>query len=339
MPKGDLWPLSKWLPDYAEIHGTPGPDTLFGGLARVGSHIYGGDGVDIVFAGIGDDTVWGGNEKDLLHGEDGVDTLYGEAGWDELFGEGGNDFLYGGAGCDRLDGGVGADEMAGGTDSDLYFVDDHLDQVIENVGEGNNDEVISFLDTYTLGANVEHLYLQGLAEEGHGNAFNNRVFGNELANLISGEGGRDELKGFDGEDRIFGGADNDTITGGMGRDELTGDGGADTFAWVNPFETGTHFSGTALATLDVDVVTDFNPMEGDKLDLTGVARWLGVQHLTFVDDQPFTAPGQVAFWHDFEAPQDNYIHLNIDSDRQTDAIIQVHTPWAISPADASWFDL
>ena len=41
-------PLDIWrrLPDYVEINGTPDGETLYGGLARIGSRIHAGDGWD-----------------------------------------------------------------------------------------------------------------------------------------------------------------------------------------------------------------------------------------------------------------------------------------------------
>lgn len=50
--------------------------------------------------------------------------------------------------------------MVGGTGDDRYYVDDANDVVTEASGEGA-DEVMSDLAAYTLGPNVETLYLQG----------------------------------------------------------------------------------------------------------------------------------------------------------------------------------
>ena len=99
---GDRPPLP--LPDFAEVNGGSGPDVLFGGLARIGSHIHAGGDNDIVYAGSGNDTVWGQGGSDWLFGQGGNDTIFGDDGSDV-----GNDFIAGGAGVDQLFGGLGED--------------------------------------------------------------------------------------------------------------------------------------------------------------------------------------------------------------------------------------
>lgn len=76
---------------------------------------------------------------------------------------------------------------------------------------------------------------------------------------IKGTGKNDVLVGSSGADTIDGGAGNDTIRGGAGTDYLTGGRGADTFI--------------VGANSAYDVITDFNPDEGDTivLDLGGSA--------------------------------------------------------------------
>jgi len=70
---------------------------------------------------------------------------------------------------------------------------------------------------------------------------------------INGTGKADLLIGTDGADTINGGGGNDTIIGGAGTDVLTGGHGADTFV-LN-------------ANSQYDIITDFNPAEGDKIVL------------------------------------------------------------------------
>ena len=125
--------------------------------------------------------------------------LDGGGGNDALAGNGGNDSLIGGAGNDSLNGGAGADAMAGGIGNDTYTLDNALDTVTENVGEGT-DTLVSSID-YTLGANVENLSLTGAARVG---------IGNGLANAIRGTSGDDTLDGGGGADKLYGGAGNDT---------------------------------------------------------------------------------------------------------------------------------
>ena len=77
---------------------------------------------------------------------------------------------------------------------------------------------------------------------------------------IKGTGKSETLMGSSGADTIDGGAGNDIIRGGAGTDYLTGGRGADTFI------VGDHAG--------YDIITDFNPVEGDRivLDMGGSAN-------------------------------------------------------------------
>ena len=89
--------------------------------------------------------------------------------------------------------------MLGGLGNDAYFVDNASDQVIENVGEGN-DTVFSTAH-FRLSANVDNLILVGGADL--------QGYGNSLVNLLYGGSGNDILDGAGGADAMFGGAGND----------------------------------------------------------------------------------------------------------------------------------
>ena len=193
---------------FPVIHGTAENDT-----------IYGYEGNDIIFAHAGDDLVFGGSDNDSLYGGDGNDSLYGEVG---------NDTLSGGKGIDTLVGGVG---------DDIYYVDTvesvntgnifspptyTYDKVVEKLGEGI-DTVKSYVDGYTLTANVENLELIGSAAiAGYGNELDNKITGNALDNMLSGGKGNDTLSGMSGNDMLvgYGGGTNeqDTLIGGSGQD-------------------------------------------------------------------------------------------------------------------------
>jgi len=149
-----------------------------------------------------------GNELDNAITGNGLDNV--------LSGGAGNDMLFGNAGDDSLDGGVGADQMAGGTGNDSYFVDGVADVVVEQAGEGI-DTVTSAI-SYTLGANVENLFLTGGATAGTGNGLDNVITGNELANTLSGGAGNDTLYGLGGNDVLDGGTGADKMYGGAGND-------------------------------------------------------------------------------------------------------------------------
>jgi Ca2+-binding RTX toxin-like protein len=72
--------------------------------------------------------------------------------------------------------------------------------------------------------------------------------------VISGNIQADILVGGDGDDILIGGAGNDELLGGAGNDIMSGGSGSDTFTWQAD-ESGT------------DIITDFNPVEGDALNI------------------------------------------------------------------------
>ena len=126
-------------------------------------------------------------------------------------------WLVGGAGNDTLQGKGGADTLEGGLGDDVYYVDNIGDVVTELAGEGT-DKVNSTV-SYTLTANVEQLYLTGIASlSGTGNGQNNIIYGNSGNNLLSGGAGNDSLNGGAGNDTLDGGQGNDTLVGGLGND-------------------------------------------------------------------------------------------------------------------------
>lgn len=153
----------------------------------------------------------GTDARDTLDGTDSEDTLNGLGGDDILNGFGGNDTLNGGDGDDLLDGGTGSDLLQGGNGSDIYYVDNLGDQIVENSDADNSseDRVYSSL-TWTLGVNIEELYLTGNdAINGTGNALDNVIVGNDANNVLSGGDGNDRLTGDSGSDTLNGGAGND----------------------------------------------------------------------------------------------------------------------------------
>lgn len=107
--------------------------------------------------------------------------------------------LVGNSGNNILDGKAGADTMTGGLGNDSYYVDNARDVVIEKAGEGN-DRVFSTL-SWTLGSNLEELYLTGTANiNATGNSLDNLLQGNDGSNILDGRGGGDKMVGGRGDD-------------------------------------------------------------------------------------------------------------------------------------------
>jgi Ca2+-binding RTX toxin-like protein len=258
--------------------------------------------------------------------------LHGGNHDDMLFGEGGNDTLYGDAGRDFLDGGSGGDVMYGGTEGDTYVVDNSGDQVVENFDEGF-DDVYSYLASYTLPENVDNMYLRDKAITGNGNELANIIYGNGEANFIHGWGQNDRLFGAGGNDWISGDDGNDLIVGGAGRDELSGGTGRDYFKWYYTSESGVYVN-------SMDKLYDFNPLEGDKIDLQDIdanttASGPHNESFKFIDSKPFDAPGQIRFDLDTSTGE-LYIWLNTDNDYKS-AEMGIIVPFTGFLPDADWF--
>jgi trimeric autotransporter adhesin len=213
------------LTGTADINGTGN------GLDNI---IDGNTGANVLNGGAGNDTISADAGNDIVFGGDGDDTLNGEAGDDQLNGDAGNDVL---------NGGVGVDVMRGGVGDDTYIVDNALDAVIENAGEGVDTVQASI--AYTLAANVENLTLTGTA--------NINGAGNALDNVITGNGGNNILSGLDGNDTLVGNAGNDTLDGGTGADNMQGGAGNDTYVVDNAGDVVTEASGAGTDTVQASV--------------------------------------------------------------------------------------
>jgi Ca2+-binding RTX toxin-like protein len=132
--------------------------------------------------------------------------------------------------------------MAGGMGSDVYYVYNVGERIIEAAGEGTGTDTVLASVGYTMGAGqaVEMLRADagttGLTLGGNG--FNN--------NIASG-GGNDRVTGGDGSDKLAGGVGGDTLSGGAGTDKLTGDIGNDIFLFDSEF----------IGVTNVDTIADF----------------------------------------------------------------------------------
>lgn len=228
------------------IIGTPDSDVLVGT-----------DGRDYITALAGDDVLIGGKGADYQDGGDGVDSLSyvdstaavtinlatgtasgGDATGDAFInieraiGSKYDDFLIGNSQDNLLDGGLGNDTMSGGLGDDIYDVNSPEDIVIENANQGT--DYVSSSINYTLGDNLEYLYITGGATIGTGNSLNNVIYGNDLDNTLSGLDGNDYLYGIGGNDILDGGAGNDALDGGIGNDTMSGGLGNDSYDVDSP---------------------------------------------------------------------------------------------------------
>ena len=206
------------------LNGGAGADSMLGGLGNDTFTVENVADVVMEFAIEGYDTVnsfisytlTANVERLSLEGIDNLDGIGNELD-NVLNGNNANNHLVGGAGDDTLQGKGGTDLLEGGHGNDLYYVDNVGDTVLELANEGV-DKVSSNID-YTLSANVERLFLTGIAGlTGIGNSLNNVIYGNEGNNKLSGDAGNDSLNGGLGNDAVKGGVGDDTLVGGLGND-------------------------------------------------------------------------------------------------------------------------
>ncbi|MBC6442787.1 MAG: hypothetical protein GDA53_06640 [Rhodobacteraceae bacterium] len=178
---------------------------------------------------------------------------FGFAGDDTIIGTNLDDWLQGGLGNDKITGGAGADHIHGGPGIDTADYSGASASVTVSLkgfqygtalGDAKGDELIS----------IENLI---------GSAHDDHLVGDNGANKIEGRAGDDYIDGAKGNDVLLGGAGNDRLISGQGDDRMTGGSGADTFAF------GSHL----LTPGGHDIITDFNPDEGDKLNYIYGNSW------------------------------------------------------------------
>jgi Ca2+-binding RTX toxin-like protein len=188
------------------------------------------------------------------YGSNQVNTLYGNIGNNNL-----------------LNGAAGADTMYGGLGNDTYFVDNAMDAVVENLGEGT-DAVFASVN-YTLTANVEALVLNGPGNlTGTGNALANSLFGNAADNALDGGAGVDVLQGNAGNDTFVfntGQGNGDTVVDFAGNGAAAGDslqfvgyGVGATFTNIDATHWEVNYNGGASH----DVITFLNGASVDATD-------------------------------------------------------------------------
>jgi Ca2+-binding RTX toxin-like protein len=189
----------------------------------------------------------------------------------------GDDLLQAGAGFLSVEGGLGADTIVGAASSDTLHGGPGNDSITGGAqfnainGNTGDDTIIgrSPVGDWLLGG-------QGAdsinAEQSTGHNIINGNLGNDV--LRGGSGG-DTLRGGQGDDVVVGGAGADWLFGDLGHNTLTGGGGADTFH--------------ALSGPSVDLVTDFNPAEGDRIvvdpGVVFTAEQVGTDTVVHVGDQ------------------------------------------------------
>ena len=251
----------------------------------------GGAGVDLMVGGAGDDVYFVDDTSDFAfevagEGNDAVfaSAHYGLAadvetlvqqGSADLQGYGSNQVntLYGNIGNNLLNGAAGADTMYGGLGNDTYFVDNAMDAVVENLGEGT-DAVFASVN-YTLTANVEALVLDGPRQPlRHRQCPRQQSVRQHRQQFARRRRGRRRAQGNAGNDTFvfnMGQGNGDTVVDFAGNGAAAGDallfvgyGGGATFTNIDATHWQVNYNGGASH----DVITFMNGAAIDATDFT-----------------------------------------------------------------------
>jgi Ca2+-binding RTX toxin-like protein len=181
------------------LDGLAGADTMIGGKGDDTYLVQ--DPLDMVVEGLGEGTDTIKSSVSYVLSENVENLILTGAAPSNATGNALGNALTGNDGNNVLDGGAGADTMVGGLGDDTYYVDDALDVVTENAGEGV-DQVMSSLAFYQLGANIENGAVVGSLSYSTlwGNTLNNTLVGNEFSNDLNGAAGADTMIGGLGND-------------------------------------------------------------------------------------------------------------------------------------------
>ncbi len=269
------------------VQGGAGDDLIIGGNGAGNDSYAGGDGVDTVRytsatagimvnlsggmakskgadAGIGKDKL---ASIENVIGGDFADVLIGSAGNNELTGGAGNDSVNGGNGDDLIIDGAGSgnDKYVGGGGADTVDYSGALAAITVNLqsGSAGSTSTDAGIGTDKL-AGVENVI---------GGAFDDSLNGSALANLLDG------------------GEGNDTLAGGLGKDTLTGGLGADVFRFGKAVDAGLGQKS--------DVITDFDGLGGDLIDLSAIDAKVGVagnDAFTLLAEAPAVADASGMLW-------------------------------------------
>ena len=106
-------------------------------------------------------------------------------------------------------------------------------------------------------------------ENASGGSGNDVLIGNASNNVLTGNAGNDTLMGRGGNDRLIAGAGDDRVSGGDGLDVISLGAGNDVFV----AEIGSTTARLKTGTMPVDIITDFDALGDDLIDLRGLGSF------------------------------------------------------------------
>ncbi|RJE80903.1 calcium-binding protein [Paracoccus sp. JM45] len=288
--------------------GAAGSDTLTGNSA-----------VNSIFGNNGHDRIFGRGQSDLLDGGNGNDRIEGNLGNDTLFGGNGADTLLGGVGNDSLYLDRGNDLINGGSGEDRLVVTDSTDVRID-LGLSRAQNTLQGMDTIR---NIENIRSGGGDDRLSGNNVANLIDGGAGHDVIFGRQGDDRLEGKAGQDQLNGGFGNDTLIGGTGKDVLQGGAGADVFVFANLDHTGRNYQ-SADQIIDFRSGTDLINLRGIDADHNSN----GNDAFVFTEGGQFQTAeaGQIIirqFANARDGQGETRVLMDVDGDGQMDGIIRL----------------
>ena len=229
------------------------------------------------------DTLTGGAGNDTITGLDGNDLLDGGAGNDSIAGGAGDDVLLGGAGNDRLDGGDGNDTMTGGDGADTFvftFGEREVEGGTSSYSEWRAEHGLAPLaDGVTTQGDFASSYtqwLESLVEE-FALGFDQDLDGDVEVSVDINQNDPDGTPIIEGMTQ----AQLDALF--TDRQDLVVKTGNTThvryFSDDFASEDRVIFSGEGQ-----DVITDFDPTEGDRLEVAGIDGDEGMNFMMRVAD-------------------------------------------------------
>lgn len=308
---------------------------------------YGFESLELT-AGSGNDRLYGFAGDDLIKAGAGDDIIEGGAGNDQLSGGTGNDiFRYNnsGNGMDTLKDAAAGDtlrilntSLAGsvtdgnGSATAYHQVELQYSQTtglttlsIGSDGNPGADVVIQLQGRYDTTAfklsGTDIRFMKGAASSrtdgnntgsAQGTAKDDILTGTSGNDDLTGSSGNDRLDGRGGDDRLDGGQGSDTLSGGNGADTLTGGDGADVFGLGEVLES-------TPGILNRDVITDFNPTQGDRIDLSAIDAVIYQpenQPFSFITGAFSADPGQLRY-------EDGLLQGDVQGDGSVDFEIEL----------------
>ncbi|KQV31147.1 M10 family metallopeptidase C-terminal domain-containing protein [Rhizobium sp. Root1204] len=149
-----------------------------------------------------------------------------------------------------------------------------------------------------------------------------QITGSVRGDTLRGGSGADVISGLAGNDKLLAGEGADQLIGGVGQDTLTGGIGADRFIFQSILDSKIK---------QMDMITDFNLAQKDKIDLSLIdanSKVQGDQSFVYLGSKAFTGKGGELRFE--KAKSDTYIYGDVNGDKKADFAIQLDDAVALS---------